>query len=47
MITRNQIILYRTVASILVAMPLIIEVSFQWQVLYALLYFPLASIALV
>ncbi|WNC70933.1 hypothetical protein RGQ13_12415 [Thalassotalea psychrophila] len=46
MITRSQITFYRTVASIIVATPLIIEISFQWQILYALLYFPLASLIL-
>ena len=46
MITRSQITFYRTVASIIVATPLIIEVSFQWQILYALLYLPLASLTL-
>ncbi len=46
MITRNQITFYRIVASIIVATPLIIEISFQWQILYALLYFPLISLTL-
>ncbi|WNC69910.1 hypothetical protein RI845_07175 [Thalassotalea nanhaiensis] len=46
MITRSQITFYRVIASIIVATPLIIEVTFQWQILYALLYLPLASLTL-
>ncbi|WOH37892.1 hypothetical protein RI844_01255 [Thalassotalea fonticola] len=46
MITRNQVTMYRIIASVIVATPLIIEVSFQWSVLYALLYLPLASLTL-
>lgn len=46
MITRNQITMYRIVASIIVATPLIIEVSFHWPILFVLLYLPLASLTL-